>query len=88
MNDFVLAIILVMIDLVRLNRLQKELEAPKIRFKTAVHEAGHALMVLRSNQVQGTVNCASVVPEGDSGTQIRSTLRHCATASERWVPCA
>lgn len=57
-----------------LRREIRELNSPKIRFRTAAHEAGHAIAVLGADRVKPTLHSVTTVPDEDSGGKVQFNL--------------
>lgn len=45
-----------------------------VKFRTAVHEAGHAMTVLKSSRADCTLHVVTTVPDTDSGGMVRFSL--------------
>lgn len=45
-----------------------------VKYHSAVHEAGHALAVLKSDNVRGEVSVVTTVPDGDSSGKVTYSL--------------
>jgi ATP-dependent Zn protease len=51
-----------------------EITGPKTQFKTAVHEAGHAITVLKTERVKSTLRRVTTVPDEESGGKVQYNL--------------
>lgn len=51
-----------------------QLHREKVTYQTAVHEAGHALTVVRSSRVNGTLHLVTTVPDRSTGGKVQFNL--------------